>query len=416
LTIEDRYKADLHKNEYIRTSNGFYSYKYVDIYGERKVITSKSLEGLRKKEKVIEAEKEFRDRAMRQDLTISEILELYYNSRKEHPNTQGKSNNTLKANENVIKIINGYKFSQYKSKKLARQDAEDFIESLADKYKYNTIKQVHSFLKAAFSYAIDSRYTDVNIFNFNIKGASSTKESLTLEQQENFLRFISNHHKYRNFYLWVVILIETGLRISEFLALTKDCIDFEKKKLYVKKQIDDKGRITDILKTEKARRSVTLSDKACDCLYEVMENIEKSASIDGYAGFLFITRNKTPMKAAQFQNIIRNARTEYQQLDSEFPDVTPHTFRHTYATNRVRKGDNPLNVYREMGHTSIETTMRYYVHFKDDEGIEINISKSNDELMIEYCSREQTNNCQEVYTDSNTNIIKFPVGKLKNIS
>jgi hypothetical protein len=114
LTIEDRYKADLHKNEYIRTSNGFYSYKYVDIYGERKVITSKSLEGLRKKEKVIEDEKEFRNRAMRQDLTISEILELYYNSRKEHPNTQGKSNNTLKANENVIKIINGYKFSQYK--------------------------------------------------------------------------------------------------------------------------------------------------------------------------------------------------------------------------------------------------------------------------------------------------------------
>jgi ribonuclease HII len=91
-------------------------------------------------------------------------------------------------------------------------------------------------------------------------------------------------------------------------------------------------------------------------------------------------------------------------------------FRHTYATNRVRKGDNPLNVYREMGHTSIETTMRYYVHFKDDEGIEINISKSNDELMIEYCSRGQTNNCQEVYIDSNTNIIKFPVGKLKSIS
>ncbi len=44
------------------------------------------------------------------------------------------------------------------------------------------------------------------------------------------------------------------------------------------------------------------------------------------------------------------------------PNVTPHTFRHTFCTNLANKGMNPNTLQYLMGHANITMTLGYNAH------------------------------------------------------
>jgi integrase len=48
-----------------------------------------------------------------------------------------------------------------------------------------------------------------------------------------------------------------------------------------------------------------------------------------------------------------------------FPNLTPHKLRHMYATYYATRFP-PSVLQKQLRHSSIETTMSYYVHIKDD--------------------------------------------------
>ena len=43
--------------------------------------------------------------------------------------------------------------------------------------------------------------------------------------------------------------------------------------------------------------------------------------------------------------------------------ITPHDLRHTYATLRLSKGDNLVDVSAQLGHKRIDITLRVYTHW-----------------------------------------------------
>jgi integrase len=43
--------------------------------------------------------------------------------------------------------------------------------------------------------------------------------------------------------------------------------------------------------------------------------------------------------------------------------ITPHTLRHTYATLRLAKGDNIVDVSKQLGHKNIQITLNTYTHW-----------------------------------------------------
>lgn len=56
---------------------------------------------------------------------------------------------------------------------------------------------------------------------------------MTQEQQEIWMGFIRGDKTYRKYYDEFVVLLETGMRVSEFCGLTKSDLDFENRRIPV---------------------------------------------------------------------------------------------------------------------------------------------------------------------------------------
>ena len=96
-------------------------------------------------------------------------------------------------------------------------------------------------------------------------------------------------------------MFHTGLRISEFVGLTKSDIDFEDRRINVDHQLQrdrSKNYIIEDTKTSDETRPVPMMDDVCDCFKHILAVWPKpkvEPMIDGYTGFLFLDKNGMPM-------------------------------------------------------------------------------------------------------------------------
>ena len=108
-----------------------------------------------------------------------------------------------------------------------------------------------------------------------------------------------------------------------------------------------------------------MSDRVLEALQRVMQNRRKSDfTVDGYTGFLFLTRNGTPQNYINYDIMFRKLVGKYNKSHEEaLPAVTtPHTLRHTFCTNMANAGMNPKALQYLMGHANIIMTLNYYAH------------------------------------------------------
>ena len=117
-------------------------------------------------------------------------------------------------------------------------------------YSQSVITKVWQQLQGAFNEARIRDIVDKNPFELKgylIKPKSSkpTREidALTIEEEERFIKELDKG--YDDYTIVFYIAIYTGMRISEILALKREDIDFENKKIYVRKTLShvDNGRI-----------------------------------------------------------------------------------------------------------------------------------------------------------------------------
>ena len=66
-------------------------------------------------------------------------------------------------------------------------------------------------------------------------------------------------------------------------------------------------------------------------------------------------------------------------------DVTPHIFRHTYATNLYHAGIDIKTAQYLLGHSSIQVTLDIYTHLENE-----NISNTQD-VLNKYFSQKSVN-------------------------
>ena len=104
-------------------------------------------------------------------------------------------------------------------------------------------------------------------------------------------------------------------------------------------------------KTENGIRKIPMSDRVLKALQRVIQSRRKSTfKVDGYTGFLFLTRNETPQNCINYDIMFRKLVEKYNSSHKEpLPTVTtPHTLRHTFCTN--------------MANANITMTLNYYAH------------------------------------------------------
>jgi len=141
-------------------------------------------------------------------------------------------------------------------------------------------------------------------------------------------------------------LFSTGLRVSELVSLNRDQIDLERKEFGVK----GKGN---------KLRVVFLSDAAAQWIERYLRArkdhfkplfIRYSGRVDAQN-----SGEKMRLTARSIQNIV----SKYAKKSGLPIEATPHTLRHSFATDLLIGGADIRSVQEMLGHESIRTTQVY---------------------------------------------------------
>lgn len=239
-------------------------------------------------------------------------------------------------------------------------------------YSYQTINNYKRSLKACFYTAINDDLVRKNPFNWNLSDVleddTEHKTALTDEQVNTLLSFVQMDMVYQKYYNAIVVLLHTGLRISELCGLTTSDIDFEKGFIQVNHQINyDKGKYSiNEPKTDSGIREIPMLEPVRKALMdEIKGRIDvQQILIDGYSDFVFLNQKSLPMYAHCYSNAFSSLIKKYNKYHKgdELPLITPHTLRHTFCTNMANKKMTPNTLQYVMGHKNITMTLGYYAH------------------------------------------------------
>ena len=379
-------KNRLLQNGESQRSDGRYMYKYVDLRGETKYVYSWRLvmsdatpKGkkddipLREKEKLIKKELELGIHSKDGEITVLDLVEKYCAQK------TGVRQSTLAGYGTVINILKKDNFGYRKIKDIKMSDARTWLIYLqAHGRSYSSIHTIRGVLRPAFQMAVDDDVLVKNPFNFQLNTVivndSVTREAITKKQERLFLKFIHDDNHFKRYYEGMYILFRTGLRISEFVGLTINDIDFEKKCINVSRQLIRTSKMQYMIekpKTESGNRCVPMTDEVCECFKRIIKNRKapkKEVEVDGISGFLYYDKTGKPMIALHWEKYFHYACEKYNKIYKEpMPKITPHVCRHTFCSNMAKSGMYPKMLQRIMGHSDIGVTMDTYTHMDFDD-------------------------------------------------
>jgi len=232
------------------------------------------------------------------------------------------------------------------------------IEDISPKYKNRIIGEMKLMIDYAIKLCLISSEDAMSSINLlepvKLDHIQKEKQIYTKEELDKFLSVIDDPFDKDMFLVFSYL----GLRISEFIGLTRDCYDKENETIEVKQQIlyeqEQKPVLVHTLKTKESYRKCKLSKKINEILLKRSKECNK--------GFIFYNTRKTVYDSfpkTRFRELI----VKYA-LKAGLPPISPHGFRHTKATILMSVCLSMSDVKaaaKFMGH-SVTMMMETYAH------------------------------------------------------
>ena len=212
-------------------------------------------------------------------------------------------------------------------------------------------------LRSVFDYALDNMYITKNFFygTNSIEKTKSKKsdkkvDALTLKEQqllENYLK--ENNFKFKNI---ILLLLQTGIRVAEALALSYEDVDFDSKQIKIYKILTkNKDGSIDIhlsssSATKDGTRTVDINSLFEESLKQAVENAKT------------IKHNKRRLLFCKDDgNLISNTtiNSAFRRLCEKvgLKEKNTHCLRHTFATRCIEAGISLTVLQTLMGHDKI---------------------------------------------------------------
>jgi len=187
----------------------------------------------------------------------------------------------------------------------------------------------------------------------------------------------------------ITVMLATGLRLGEALALTWDCVDFESRELVVEKTL---VYVKDIStssfmfkfsypKSEAGKRTISLVKEAVEALHRQrvaqmrlrLSMGPRWKNVEGFESLVFTTSQGTPLQESAIRKMLVKVVAEINAEEAAraqkegreplvFEHIHPKTLRHSFTTKATERGMEPKTLQRIMGHSKLELTMNLYVH------------------------------------------------------
>ncbi|MGC8609771.1 MAG: site-specific tyrosine recombinase/integron integrase [Thermoplasmata archaeon] len=242
-----------------------------------------------------------------------------------------KSKNTVKTYISLVKEF--LEFTNGKDiGKITIEDIENYKEYLS--INKNMSKQsIYLSMKALQSFFKFMKRNDLTKLNTPKR---SKKLPSYLNEMEMSAILEKSKSNFRD-YVILMTLAYTGLRVSELVSLNIEDIDFYDNIIHIKSGKGDKDRI------------VIIDPKVIELIKEYLKNEKR------FSGPLFISKKKMRITSTHIERIVK----KYVKLAGITKKVTPHTFRHTFATILLKNGADIRFIQQLLGHSSISTTQIY---------------------------------------------------------
>lgn len=183
---------------------------------------------------------------------------------------------------------------------------------------------------------------------------------LTVDQAKQFLKVLEGDR----LYAFYVVLITTGIRRGECLALHKEDLSLDNGTVTIKRSlsfIPRKGLVLGEPKSEKSNRTLALPEFTVKILREHL------AKHTGNSTFVFATGNGTPFSP---RNIHRHFKLKL--AEAGLPDSTRlHDLRHSHISWLIRAGQDIRSVEGAAAHAQASTTIEIYSHLLPDYNREV---------------------------------------------
>lgn len=232
---------------------------------------------------------------------------------------------------------------------------KSYIQHLfSKKLKEKSIKRKLAVLKAFFNHLEFEELLDTNPFRkvrISIKEPLRLPRTIELREMKKLLSFMYNHklNTQKSFYsdfvhirdtLILELLFATGVRVSEVSGLHLKDIDMRSYTL----RIIGKGN---------KQRNVHIFNAETKELFKEYMNKRKKFYADKTE--LFINRLGNTVSEQSIRLMIK----KYQKKCGIDKHLTPHMFRHSFATMLLEEGVDIRYIQHILGHSSITTTQIY---------------------------------------------------------
>lgn len=235
---------------------------------------------------------------------------------------------------------------------ISKEILKEFVGLIQERYAPKTCRRKIACVKAFFNHMEYEDVITVNPFRkIKIKLKEEKTLPKTMKKQEITLqlRYVyeliskakSGYQKFIALRLAAIyeLLIGTGVRIGELCKLKTDDIDFDDRSIRI------------LGKGEKERVVYLTSNKLIAALRQYAEIAE---SIGMKSEFFFRGRNQKHISEDSARNYVE--KIARKTLGKR---ITPHMFRHTFATMLLESNVDIKYIQELLGHSSIKTTMIY---------------------------------------------------------
>lgn len=229
---------------------------------------------------------------------------------------------------------------------ISREDVRVYLKYLSKKaLKNSSISRHISCLRSFYNYLLLNGKIEVNVFKMISNPKLERKLPNFLSYEEMRIIFdsidISTSIGLRN-RLMIELFYASGCRVSELIAIKIQDIDVNKKTI----RIMGKGS---------KERFVYYGEYAAYYLDLYLKDSRKKIKGSVNTDYLLLSKKGKALTLMEMEVIIRN-------LVKDLPlksHVTPHTFRHTFATHLLNNGADIKTVQELLGHTNLNTTGIY---------------------------------------------------------
>ena len=244
-----------------------------------------------------------------------------------------------------------------------KEKIEEYVTHLHKSYKQKTVKRKIASIKAFYNYLEETEIIAESPFR---KIKVKFKETVTLpriiprEEIEKLLNHMyqclnENDKASRKFMLRDVAVIEvffaTGARVYEISNIRDDSINL------------NTGLIRLMGKGGKERYVQISNTSILEVLKKYYDENEQSIKKSGY----FFVNNRESRYTEQSIRLMLKKYTKQAGIER---NITPHMFRHSFATYLIEEGVDVSCVQQILGHSSIKTT-QIYIHIAAKKQAEI---------------------------------------------